>query len=248
MRDAVEVAGSIGVHHFRMPRAHVPVDVPDGVQGTMVRPVGVLLGREVGLEDRLQDQHHRPLRHAVPDRTDPQRAWLALRFRDEHATHGVRSIRPLPQFGRQFVEPSVAPLRLDVLEGLAIDPRRAVVGAAAQGGEFQDVPSVPLVVQPVEPIPRRSLRFGMPRRLEFRNLRWRCEAPAKLPALVPLGPLIWNSGPFPQGLRITIRRLGAPGKFGLPLLYSWVAGNRSPSGASIVRIATPFQVSGMSAP
>src|ERR1700687_2838897 len=75
-----------------------------------------------------------------------------------------------------------------------------------------------------------------------------------IPKAVPRGVddqqhnLGWVAVGCSQGLRITIRRLGAPGKFGLPLLYSWVAGNRSPSGASIVRIATPFQVSGMSAP
>src|SRR6185312_759882 len=166
-------------------------------QGTVVRPVGVLLRRQVGLEDRLQDQHHRHLRHAVPDRTDPQRALLAIAFRDEYAAHGVRSIRPLLQFGRQFVEPSVAPVRLDVLEGPAVHPRGAVVGTAAQVGELQDIPSVHLVIQPVEPIVRRSLRFGMQRRPEFLNLRWRCEAHANLPALVPLGTLVLNSGPFP---------------------------------------------------
>src|SRR5262249_15291125 len=158
---------------------------------------GVLLRLEVGLEDRLQDQHHRHLHHAIPDRADAQRALLAIPFRDEHATHGVRSIRSSSQFGRQFVEPSVAPVRLDVLEGLAVHPRGAVVGPAAQVGELQDVPSVDLVVQPVEPIVRRSLRFGMQRRLEFLNLRWSCEAHANLPALMPLGTLVLNSGPFP---------------------------------------------------
>jgi len=128
---------------------------------------------------------------------DPQRALLAISFRDEHTTHRVRSIRSLSQFGRQFVEPPVAPVRLDVVEGLAVHPRGAVVGAAAQVGELQDVPPVHLVVVGVEPILRRSLRFGMQRRLEFLNLRWSCEAHANLPALVPLGTLVLNSGPFP---------------------------------------------------
>ena len=34
------------------------------------RPVGVLLRLQVGLEDRLQDQHHRHLRHAIANRAD----------------------------------------------------------------------------------------------------------------------------------------------------------------------------------
>ena len=221
VRDTVEIAGQIGVHHLAMPRAHMPMDLPDGVQGTVVRPVGVLLRREVGLEDRLQDQHHRHLRHAVPDRTDTQRALLAITFRDEHTAHRVRSIRSLSQFGRQFVEPSVPPVRLDVLEGLAVHPRGAVVGATAQVGELQDVPAIHLVVQPVEPILRRSLRFGMQRRPEFLNLRWRYEAHANLPALVPLGTLILNSGPFPRpelpGFHGTTGLSATPARPGLSL-------------------------------
>jgi len=130
--------------------------------------------------------------------SDAQRALLAIRFRDEHAAHGVRSIRSFSQFGRQFVEPSVAPVHLDVRESLAVHPRCAVVGAAPQVGEFQDVPSIHLVVQGVEPIPRRFLRFGMQRRLEFLNLRWSCEAHANLPALMLFVTLILNSGPFPR--------------------------------------------------
>ena len=80
VRDAVEVAGQVGIDHLRMPRVHMPVDLPDGVQGAVVWPVGVLLRLQVGLEDRLQDQHHRHLHHAVPDRTDPQRPLLAIRL------------------------------------------------------------------------------------------------------------------------------------------------------------------------
>ena len=93
VRDAVEVAGQIGIDHLGMPRVHMPMDLPDGVQGTVVRPVGVLLRLQVGLEDRLQDQHHRHLRHAVPDRTDPQRTLLAIRFRDEDASCRARRVQ-----------------------------------------------------------------------------------------------------------------------------------------------------------
>ena len=155
---------------------------------------------------------------------DPQRTLLPIRFGDEDASYGVRSIRSLPQFGRQFVEPSVAAERFDVLEGLAVHPRRAVVGATAQVGELQDVSSVHLVVRPVEPIPRRSLRFGMQRRPEFLNLRWRYEAHANLPALVPLVTLVLNSGPFP--------RPALPGVRGTAGLSATPPGPACPSRAS----------------
>ena len=49
---------------------------------------------------------------------------------------GCGSIRLLPEFFRQFVQPAVHAVRLDVLERLAVDPRRAVVGTAAVVGEL----------------------------------------------------------------------------------------------------------------
>src|SRR3954469_7055142 len=131
-------------------------------------------------------------------RSDPQRTLFAITFRDENASYGMRSIRSLSQFGRQFVQPAVAAVRLNVLEGLAVDSRCTVVGPAAQVGEFQDVSSVHLVVQPVEPITGRFLRFGMQRRLEFLNLGGRYEAHANLPALALFVTLVLNSGPFPR--------------------------------------------------
>ena len=70
---------------------------------------------------------------------DPQRASLAIRFRDEHAPHRLGAVRPRFQVGRQFVQPPVQPVRLDVLERLAVDPRRAVVGTTADVGPLQHV-------------------------------------------------------------------------------------------------------------
>jgi hypothetical protein len=173
VRDTVEVARQVRVDHLGMPRPEQPVDLPDGVQGAAVGPVGVLLGLQVGLEDRREDQHHSHLRHAVPDRRDPQRPLLPVRFGDENPAHGVRSVRLAPRFGRQFVQPAVQPVRLDVLERPAVDPRRAVIGTTADVGPLQYVATVHLVVQRVEPIAGRSLRFGMQRLLELLNLRWR---------------------------------------------------------------------------
>jgi hypothetical protein len=104
---------------------------------------------------------------------DPQRALLAIRFRDEHTSHGLGSVRLGFQVRRQFVQPPVPSVRLDVLERLVIDPRRAAVAPAAGVGESQDVAAVHLVVQGIESIAGRSLRFGMQRLLEFPNLGWR---------------------------------------------------------------------------
>src|SRR5947209_11751151 len=127
---------------------------------------------------------------------DPQRSLFAIRFRDVNATHGLRSVRLPPQVSRQFVQPPLDAVGLDVRERLAVDPRRAAVGAAAVEGESQDVATVHLVVQQVEAIAGRSLRFGMQRLLEFPNLCRRSEAHANLLVLVLFRTSVLNSGPF----------------------------------------------------
>ena len=104
---------------------------------------------------------------------DPQRPLLAIAFREEHAPDRLRSVRLRLQFRRQFVQPAVPAIRLDVLERLAVDPWCAAVGTATRVGRLQHIPAVHLVVQRVEPIVGRPLRFGMQRLLELLNLGWR---------------------------------------------------------------------------
>jgi hypothetical protein len=103
-----------------------------------------------------------------------QRPLLAIRFGDGHAPDRLGSIRSRSEFFRQRVQPTVLAVRLDVRERLAIDPRRAAVEPAARQGPRQNVTTEHLVVQRVEPIGGRALRFGVQRRLQLPNLRWRC--------------------------------------------------------------------------
>ncbi len=56
------------------------------------------------------------------DRGYPQRSCLAVRLGDMHPPHGRRSIRPLFQLLRQFTQPSLQPVRFDVLEPLFFLP------------------------------------------------------------------------------------------------------------------------------
>ena len=65
---------------------------------------------------------------------------------------GLRSIRLLPQFFRQFVQPLSSPVRLDVFERLSVDARQAAVVAARRLGGPQHVRSIHLVVQRIEPL------------------------------------------------------------------------------------------------
>jgi hypothetical protein len=60
---------------------------------------------------------------------------------------------------RQFVQPALLSIRLDILEPLVVDPRRAAVGLAAEIGMSQNVLPIHLVVQSVEAKTGRFLRF-----------------------------------------------------------------------------------------
>jgi len=94
-------------------------------------------------------------------------------FGDVHPSDRLGLICPTSEFFRQFVQPAVLAIFLDVPECLAVHPGRAVVGTAAIVGMLQDVPAVQLVIEGVEPIVRRVLRFGVQRRLQLPNLVWR---------------------------------------------------------------------------
>src|SRR5437868_2117994 len=76
-------------------------------------------------------------------------------------------IGSLLQLLRQFVQPSLFSVRLDVLERLAVDSRRSAIGFAAFIGESQNVLSVPLVIQRIEAKVGRFLRFIVQRRLQL---------------------------------------------------------------------------------
>jgi site-specific DNA recombinase len=173
VRDAVEVAAQVRVHHLRMPRFQKHQDLLHSIQGVLLRSVGVLLWLQVGLADRLQDHEHCHLHHPILDRRDAQRPLFAVRLGDEYPPHGLRTIRLLAEFFRQFVHPAFPAVRLDVIERLAIHPGRSLVCKAATVGETQHVATIHLVVQCVEPIGGRTLRFGMQRLPQLPNLVWR---------------------------------------------------------------------------
>jgi hypothetical protein len=130
-------------------------------------------------------------------RSDLQWTLLTFRFGDENAAARLWLVRLHSQVVRQFVQPLLNAVFFDVRELLAVDPRRTTVGTAAVEGEAQDVATVQLVVQRIEAIAGRSLRFGMQSLLEFPNLFRSCEAHANLPALKLFRTSILNSGSFP---------------------------------------------------
>lgn len=67
----IQIPAQVRVHNLPMPRSQKLLDFSDGVQRALPGSIRVLLRLQVGLEDRLQDHHHSPLHHAIPNRWNP---------------------------------------------------------------------------------------------------------------------------------------------------------------------------------
>src|SRR6201998_718672 len=93
--------------------------------GVPPSPVSVLFGWKIGFKDRFQ--HQRCRRHAdpIPHARDAQRSEFAVGLRYIHASDWLWSISLLPEGKRQFRQPSLDPIRLDLGKILAVNARRA---------------------------------------------------------------------------------------------------------------------------
>ena len=160
--DLTEIVREIAIYHFVVAPVEEPVDVSDRIQGASFRPVTVLLGFQVGLKDRPQYKHGRCLRHPVPHGWYTQRPELAgLFLRDQDLAHRLRRIGPFPQIPRQFPEPSLHTVRLDVTEALPVDPGLAAVAASQSPGLPEKVLPPHLVAQGMKAPSGFFLRFCM---------------------------------------------------------------------------------------
>src|ERR1700730_3751786 len=135
MRNSVEIAGKIGVNDFPMPRVQQPVDFHDRAQCIPSFPIGMLFCWQVGLEDRPQDQYARHHAHPIVQARNSQRPQFAVRLRYIDTPDRFWSITLLSECLREFPEPPLLPIVLDVLERLSTPPRRSLVGSAASVGE-----------------------------------------------------------------------------------------------------------------
>ena len=70
---------------------------------------------------------------------------------------------------RQFAEPALYAIRLNIREVLTVYPRCALVRATLSVGVCQDVLAADLVVQRIEAIAGFCLRFRVQRLLQFLN-------------------------------------------------------------------------------
>jgi hypothetical protein len=122
-----------------VPGVDEAVHLPDGIERSRVCSIGVLFGREIGLEDGLQDQHRRRLAHPITQGGDAERAQFPVGLLDVDPSDRFRSILLLSECLRQFPEPALHPVRLDVGELLLVYPGCPLVGLAAAVGVLQDV-------------------------------------------------------------------------------------------------------------
>jgi len=95
--------------------------------------------------DRLQHQHRCCHADPIPHGRDPQRPEFAVGLRYKHASDRLRSVPLLPERKRQFGQPSLGPVRLDVRKVLAVHARCALVRAALGIGMCQDVVAADLM-------------------------------------------------------------------------------------------------------
>ena len=102
-------------------------------------------------------------------RSRNQRPEFAVGLWYEHSSDGFRSVSLLPERKRQFAQPPLHSVCLDVREFLAVHTRCAFVGAALGISMSQDVVVADLVVQRIEAIAGFCLRFRVQRHLQFLN-------------------------------------------------------------------------------
>ena len=127
--------------------------------GVPPRPVGVLFGWKIGFKDRFQNQRCRRHADPIPHARDAQRPEFAVGLRYIHSSDWLWPISLLPERKRQFSQPPLDPVCLDVRKILAVDTRRALVGAALGISMRQNVVAADLVVQSVKAIAGLRLRF-----------------------------------------------------------------------------------------
>src|SRR5205814_3012368 len=89
--------------------------------------VGVDFWRNICFEDLRQHQRRRCHADPIPHGRDAQRPEFAVGLWYKHSSDWLRPVGLLPERKRQFSQPSLDPIRLDVRKILAVDARRALI-------------------------------------------------------------------------------------------------------------------------
>ena len=159
MRNAPEVVREVGIDDVRVTPEQQLLHLYDCLLGVPPLAVGIDFRRKIGFEDRLQHQQRCCHADPIPHARDAQRPEFAVGLRYTHSSDWLWPVGLLPERKRQFSQPPLDPIRLDVRKILAINPRRALVGAALSIGMCQNIVAADLVVQGVEAIAGLRLSF-----------------------------------------------------------------------------------------
>ena len=159
MGNAPKEIREVGINDFPVSTKQQFFHLDRRLLGVPPRPVSVLFGWKVGFKDRLQNQRCRCHADPIPQGRDAQGPQLAVGLRYVHSPDWLWPISLLPERKRQFSQPSLDPVRLDIRKILTVDARRALIGAALGIGVRQNVVAADLVVQGVEAIAGFCLRF-----------------------------------------------------------------------------------------
>src|SRR6516162_6478379 len=160
MWNTPEVVREVGVDDVRVATEQQLLHLYDRLLGISPGTIGVEFRWKIGFENRFQ--HEQRCCHAdpIPHARDAQRPEFAVGLRYKHSSDWLWPVGLLPERKRQFSQPALDPVCLDVRKILAVDTRRALVGAALGIGMRENVVTADLVVQGVEAIagPRLSFR------------------------------------------------------------------------------------------
>ncbi|WP_338092427.1 hypothetical protein [Sorangium cellulosum] len=110
-----------------------------GLMRRTPRPRSVGAAREIGFEDRLQDQPQGTLNYAIANRGDRDHAHLAAFLRNLSSSIRSRPIRSAPQFGGELFQKLAASCGLDRRERLAVAAWGAAFALRLQVSGFERV-------------------------------------------------------------------------------------------------------------
>jgi hypothetical protein len=127
VRDRIEIALQIGVHHEAKAGFDEAIDDPQGILGAAARPEAEARRVEPRLKNGLQHELDRRLDDAVLHRGNPQRPHPAIPFRDLDAPDRRRAVISRPQRSRQLRQIHLG-VRREPFDALPVHPRRAAVG------------------------------------------------------------------------------------------------------------------------
>ena len=182
MRDAVEVAFQIGVHHITVATLDEKVHLAQGILARPPRPEAITRRMEHNLEHRLDDELDRHLHDPVLDRRDAQRPRCTVALRDFHPPDRQRPVLSCLEAFRKLGQ-IVPGTRFEPLDALSIHARRPAIGPYFLPGRLKGLRRVHLVYQTVP-----AASFDAVNQRRYHTLRPNPGFhPAQVRHLVPLG-------------------------------------------------------------